>query len=403
MGDIYKSSYTSPMPPDAVVKGQTVQWTDKRGKRKTGKRTGSDRVLIETGKWIARWTDETGREHKESTGCTSKDAALHYLRNKELEVERIRAGLMTRDEIDKTAQRLIPIADHLDVFDLYRKADNISEGQITNVRKKLNEIFGLFEVKSLADIKTDQIIDYIVLRQKNGMATQTINNNLSALRSFFTWCVATDRMTISPMRNIKQLSRVAGKKTERRAFTEEELTRFFETVRLRRGRGQDNRNERELIYLTMLGTGLRSSELASIKVSQVTPTHIILESPDEKNRKGTYQPMTEKLSVKLFEWIALTEKTPNDFLFKFTKHSIFGYFKRDCKAAGIKRVDDRGHVLVVHSFRKTFGTRLARAGVPLTTTQRLMRHSTPELTARYYIDVTPIDLLDALQKIKSMD
>jgi site-specific recombinase XerD len=154
-------------------------------------------------------------------------------------------------------------------------------------------------VAYLNEIHADQIDSYIVFRQENNMATQTINNELSALRPFLTWCIETDRITQSPMRNIKQLSRASGNKTDRRAFTEEELVKFFTTLRSRQDRGENFRRHREMIYLTMLGTGLRSNELASIKVNQVTPTHIILEAPSEKNRKGTYQPITEQLSQQL--------------------------------------------------------------------------------------------------------
>jgi integrase len=42
---------------------------------------------------------------------------------------------------------------------------------------------------------------------------------------------------------------------------------------------------------------------------------------------------------------------------------------------------------------------LARAGVPLTTTQKLMRHSDPRITAQYYIEVTEMDMGLALEKI----
>jgi len=69
------------------------------------------------------------------------------------------------------------------------------------------------------------------------------------------------------------------------------------------------------------------------------------------------------------------------------------------KAAGIERVGKDGRSIDVHSFRKTFGTMLARAGVPLTTVQRLMRHSTPLLTAKLYIDVDPVDMTQALSAL----
>ena len=402
MGNVYKSSYTATLPAGAVVKGTTVTWTTKRGKKQTGKLTANNRVLIETGKWIAEWTDETGKEHKESTGCTSKDAALHFLRHKELEVERIRAGILSREEITQSTQAQIPIALHLDAFHASRKATDVGLRQIDDVNKKLKDIFDFINVIYLDELKTEHFEKYIVFRKENRMTPRTINHDIAALKTFFKWCLSTRRMTDSPVKSIKKLSTASGCETNRRAFTEDELSRIFVAARTRKNRGEKRCYEVEMIYRTLLGTGLRSSEIASIKVNQVTLTHIILEAPSEKNRKGTYQPITQGLSQLLQNWINDSEKKPGDALFVCTKKSIHDAFVGDCLAAKIERIDDRGHILVPYSFRHTFGTRLARAGVPLTTTQRLMRHSSPELTAKYYIDVTPIEMIDALEKIERL-
>ena len=275
MGDIYKSFYTAPIPDGAKIKGQTVTWTDKRGQKKTGKLSGTDRVLIETAKYIARYRDERGKLKKVATNCKSKDAAQHFLRQKEMEVERIRAGLMTREELTRTTHNAESIGTHLDAFDQSRHAKTTTKRQISDSRKKVDSAFAFLGIKYLDDATADKIDRFIVHRKNNGIATQTINNDLSALRSFFTWCVETDRLEKSPMKNIKQLSRSSGNKTDHRAFTEEEITLFFQAVRERRGKGTDTRRERELIYFTMLGTGLRSSELASITISQVTPSHML--------------------------------------------------------------------------------------------------------------------------------
>ncbi len=66
-------------------------------------------------------------------------------------------------------------------------------------------------------------------------------------------------------------------------------------------------------------------------------------------------------------------------------------FRRDLAAAGIVYETDLGFA-DFHSLRVTFATLLARAGVPLAMAQRLMRHSTPTLTANVY---TKIELHDA--------
>ncbi len=56
----------------------------------------------------------------------------------------------------------------------------------------------------------------------------------------------------------------------------------------------------------------------------------------------------------------------------------------------------------LHSHRKTFGTELARAGVSLATSQKLMRHSDPKLTSNIYTDLKNLDLLTAVSSMPSV-
>ena len=110
-------------------------------------------------------------------------------------------------------------------------------------------------------------------------------------------------------------------------------------------------------------------------------------------------PLWADLVQAVKEWIETHGIQPHERIFQYSRYSIHSAFCRDLKAAGIERVGPDGRSLDVHSLRKTFGTALARAGVPLTTVQRLMRHSTPLLTAKLYIDVDPIDMTQALDKL----
>jgi integrase len=71
----------------------------------------------------------------------------------------------------------------------------------------------------------------------------------------------------------------------------------------------------------------------------------------------------------------------------------------DLAAAGIPKTDERGRIVDVHSLRMTFGTWLARAGVPLTTAQKLMRHSDPKLTSNLYTDSALLDLQGAVDAL----
>src|SRR5262249_7318778 len=66
--------------------------------------------------------------------------------------------------------------------------------------------------------------------------------------------------------------------------------------------------ERALIYKTILLTGLRKSELASLTVAQLQldsePPLVELEAADEKNREGNSLPLRPDLAADLKAWMS---------------------------------------------------------------------------------------------------
>ena len=72
--------------------------------------------------------------------------------------------------------------------------------------------------------------------------------------------------------------------------------------------------------------------------------------------------------------------------------------RKDLEAAKIP-VETPDGVIDVHALRVTYGTLLARAGVSLAQAQKLMRHSTPALTANIYTRLEMDDARDAVARI----
>jgi integrase len=66
--------------------------------------------------------------------------------------------------------------------------------------------------------------------------------------------------------------------------------------------------ERTLIYKTLVLTGLRKGELASLTVGQLVldtdPPYLVLDAADEKNREGSTLPLRADLAANLREWLA---------------------------------------------------------------------------------------------------
>ena len=193
--------------------------------------------------------------------------------------------------------------------------------------------------------------------------------------------------------------------------------------------------ERALIYKTLVLTGLRKGELASITVGQVDFTgsvpHLLLHARDEKNRRGSDIPLRKDLAAELRAWLdeklALAQaearereepipaRLPPTTKMLTISNGLIRIFDRDLAFAGIARIekrngkevvfktDERGRTIDIHALRHTFGTHLCRAGVPLRTAQAAMRHSEPSLTANVYTDPKLLDVAGALEALPALD
>jgi integrase len=115
-----------------------------------------------------------------------------------------------------------------------------------------------------------------------------------------------------------------------------------------------------------------------------------------KNGKPATLPLRADLADALRAEV--TGRRPTDPVFEIPA-DLLRRFYADLKRAGIPRVDARGRLVDIHALRTTFGTHLAVAGVPITTAQKLMRHSDPKLTANVYTDAGLLDLHKAVEAL----
>ncbi|HKB05367.1 MAG TPA: site-specific integrase [Gemmataceae bacterium] len=160
-----------------------------------------------------------------------------------------------------------------------------------------------------------------------------------------------------------------------------------------------------LIYKTLVLTGLRRGELASLTVAQVDlaakPARLHLNAADEKNREGSTVPIRADLAAELRAWITVNGRRPSDKLFAVPR-GLPRILDRDLKAAGIAKRDASGRTLDVHALRHTFGTLLSVNGVAPRTAQEAMRHSRIDLTMNVYTDPKMLDVARAVDALPGL-
>ena len=453
MGSVYKKQYTTPIPAGAEIivrKGaRLAKWRGGDGKMRTAPvvegRDGTDRVRLESATYTAKHRDGSGFIVETATGCRDKGAAMAVLASLERQAEKIRSGVMTTAEARIADHLATPIGPHVADYLASLEASGASPKHVVESRRVLIAALDGCGFRSIGDFDRSAVETWLNARRAGGASGRTRNIDLTRLVAFANWLKAVGRIARNPFEAIPKADESAAKK--RRSLTENELSRLLAvarrrpledalTIRMGPRKGQlaakvrdDARaeleaagRERALLYKTLVTTGLRRGELASITIAQLrldgrTP-FIELDAPDEKNRQGTAVAIRADLADDLRAWLAdrlgakraealqrgepapdrLDGRTP---LF-YVPSNLLRTFDRDLKAAGIDKIDDRGRTLDVHALRTTFGTMLSKGGVPLRTAQAAMRHSDPKLTANVYTDPRLLDTAGALDALPSL-
>ncbi len=161
-----------------------------------------------------------------------------------------------------------------------------------------------------------------------------------------------------------------------------------------------------MIFRLASETGLRWSEIRSLTVASFslaadTPT-VFLAAGDAKNRTESVLPIRPALATKLKDYFALKLPTAKAFNLPAT----------DCGAKVVKHYlaltdipyeNDAGERFDFHALRGQFATSLARNGVSLAAARELMRHSTVDLTAKFYTHLRLDDKASAIAKLPDID
>jgi len=325
----------------------------------------------------------------------------------------------------------------------------------------------------LANLKASALESWLVERGAEGMAAATRNGYRRACVGFGNWCVRTKRLLSNPFALVPKADEKADPRHRRRAMTEAELARLLRVARWRPlaeyGREKEpverpdverkrsnwcyrpltydgidaavsrarqrlakrsdfiaqleaRGRERALVYKTLVLTGLRRNELATLSIGQVEldadVPHAVLDAANEKNREGNSVPLRSDLVADLRRWLAdrladlqataraaskpMPVRLPPDTPLFYVPDKLSKILNRDLRVAGIPKRDDRNRVLDVHALRVSYSTLLSKAGVPLRTAQAAMRHSDPSLTANIYVAPKLLDVGSAVEALPSL-
>ena len=207
-----------------------------------------------------------------------------------------------------------------------------------------------------------------------------------AAHAFFAWLVRENKTSSNPVSKVARVRPGEPTRT-RRALTAEELPRLLTA----------SPPHRSVCYRVAATTGLRRSELASLTWVDVDldAASVRVRASQAKNRREAVLPLPPG-TVAALRAHRGDQQLPTAKVFRAVPNTVT--LRKDLGAAKIPVLTPAG-VVDFHALRVTYGTLLARAGVTLAQAQKLMRHSTPVLTANVYIKLEMDDAREAVGRI----
>ncbi len=134
--------------------------------------------------------------------------------------------------------------------------------------------------------------------------------------------------------------------------------------------------------MTCYGAGLRVSEAAALKISDIDSQRMLIRVEQGKGKKDRYVMLSPRLLVLLRTWYRAGQ--PRHWLFpswRPHKHICAGTLQQACRDAS--RSLGFSKRITAHTLRHSFATHLLEAGADLRVIQVLLGHTRIDTTARY--------------------
>ena len=249
----------------------------------------------------------------------------------------------------------------------YKRVEGLEESSIYEVTLTLRHFERLIGPNSSKEI-TQQSLDNFILKRSGEIGKNTLNKDIKNLHAFLKW--ASKNRFIAPDLKVKKVKVAPKSVTSLSAQQVKKLMTIalkYPTLRLR--------------ILLAVTTGLRRSDIEAIHIGDIQFDRNIIATRNRKAKKVMPErPIPEPMMTELFNYVAtLPEGQERLFSDKFNPKK----WEKVRRAMGLPK-------LQFQDLRKTFASLLAQKGVSTAVTQRLLEHSSSQLTNDVYTNVDPV-------------
>lgn len=304
--------------------------------------------------WWCGWYEGGQRKSK---ALPSKELAEHYRHIKYTQLNSdVFIGIVTVDWHEM-----------LDEYREAKKVQGVTEGTLYEHSLSLRNferIVGKCNSKQI----TQNVIDKFILERTNEVKRATLNKDIRNIKTFVLWC--REQRYLNGNLKLKEL------KVEERpvkSLNDGQIKKLLVAT--------EPYPSMKMRTLLALATGLRRGDIDSLKISDIDFEKNSICTTSKKTKKSmASRPVSAEIMTELSKYVCGLD-VGQETLFR-TKF-VYRQWRKICKEAGLAD-------LKFHDLRKTFCSLLAQNGVSTAVTQRLLEHSSPNLTNKIYTNVDPV-------------
>jgi len=215
---------------------------------------------------------------------------------------------------------------------------------------------------------TQNAIDRFILERGKQVKRSTLNKDIRNLKAFIHWCrknrYANGEIEI---RQVKEDERPVKSLTNTQIKKLISASKPYQTLRMR--------------ILLALGTGLRRGDIESLRIYDVDFENSYVTTRSRKTRKSMgSRPVPVRIMEELKKYVSGLNPDQNKIFIDHFNQYRWNQIREKLGLGDFK----------FHDLRKTFGSILAQNGVSTAVTQKLLEHSSSDLTNKVYTNVDPV-------------
>lgn len=272
-------------------------------------------------------------------------------------------------------------------FQYLRVEKGVSNETINSYFYDLKSLFKALNKHSTEDFLDSDITDYIKLESKNFSSFSTIARRLSSIKNFYLFLQKEGIIQIK----LTKLETPKGVKHLPTALSIDDVEKILDAPNVKKEEGLRDKAMLE----TMYSSGLRVSELLSLKLSQINFENGIIHVIG-KGAKERKVPFGEYAGDYLKQYIEIRKRHKNKseklFINRYGKPLSRQYFylqvKKYAKLAGIKEN------ISPHTLRHCFATHMLDNGADLRAVQEILGHENIA-TTQIYTNISTKRILNA--------